>query len=122
MTVECNAIIRGATLTITDHGYLAACVDLDYGDGTRQGFGGYTLFNPAKPEGRNFCGWYLLRVLEIADVIEWGKLPGKAVRVRKKSGEFDAIEAIGHIIKDDWFYPSFCSLPINPDPIKGDDA
>lgn len=104
MTIECNAIITKATLSSDDHGSLVAWLALDYG-GLMQGFGGYSLYAPSRQHGKDFGGWFLWRVLEIADVTEWGKLPGKTVRVRRES-EFGAAEAIGHIVEDDWFYPS----------------
>ncbi|NBW21537.1 MAG: hypothetical protein EBR82_77625 [Caulobacteraceae bacterium] len=104
MTEVKNAIIRGATLTKADHGVLSAWIELDYG-GTCQGFGGYALYLPKSCTHHSLtgpAGHFIWRVLEIADVAEWGKLVGKTIRVR---GDHGGVEAIGHIVKDDWFCP-----------------
>jgi len=107
MTIETrNAIIKSARLTKEDHGCLTVWLDLDYG-GSGQGFGGHNLYNPKRtPEelarGGAYCGHFIWRVLEIAGVERWDDLPGKTVRV---TGGHGHIEAIGHIIKDDWFCP-----------------
>lgn len=99
-----NAIIESAAITMDDHGFLTAWLYLDYG-GIGQGFGGYVLYLP-----KNFkhytlescAGHFLHRVMEIAGVSEWGKLPGEAIRVGIENG---LVCAIGHIVKDDWFCP-----------------
>jgi hypothetical protein len=99
-----NAIIKSVSLTNEDHGLLTAWLHLDYG-GSGQGFGGYGLYNPhgwTNPISRNYCGHFIWRVLQIADVGEWNKVPGKTIRVR---GDMSSIQAIGHILKDDWFDP-----------------
>ena len=99
-----NAVIEKATITCDDHGLLSAWIFLDYG-GVSQGFGGYCLYLPESfkhHEITSIAGHFIWRVMEIAGVTEWGMLVGKTVRV--KSG-LSGVEAIGHIIKDDWFCP-----------------
>lgn len=99
-----HAIIESATLENTD-GFLTAWLTLNYG-GTYQGFGGICLFNPYKPEVSNVTGAYLNRLLEVADVNDFNKLTGKAIRVQLDVDGFSGlIIAIGHIIKDIWLNP-----------------
>jgi hypothetical protein len=98
-----NAVIESASLNMND-GFLTVWLTLDYG-GTGQGFGGYTLYLPKdwrhhNPAGPNCAGHFIARVLEIADVREWDRLQHRTIRVRTCDG---LIEAIGHIVKDDWF-------------------
>lgn len=101
-----NAKIRSASIQIEDHGMLTAWLDLDLG-GSYQGFGGYGFDYRPKKE-RIFqptCGHFIRRCLEIADVTDWERLPGKTVRIRKNGGWNEPITAIGHIVNDDWFEP-----------------
>jgi len=103
--VEHNAIIESVSLSVEDHGVLSSFVMLDYG-GTGQGFGGYVLYLPKSfthHAKSSVAGHWIWRVLEIAGVKEWDELPGKTIRVRRV--EWGKIQAIGHIVKDDWFYP-----------------
>lgn len=107
--IEQNAIIERATLTRGDHNLLSAWLHLDYGDGGHQGFGGYALYLPKSFDHHKMesvAGHFIFRVLEIAGAEDWDGLAGKSIRVRKGDGWNDTIEAIGHIIKDDWFCPA----------------
>ena len=103
---ERNAVITAATITNDDHGLLSAWLHLDYG-GSGQGFGGYALYLPKDFKhhdkmGPNYAGHFIWRCMEIAGVHEWAQLKGKTIRVRQNGG---GVEAIGHIVKDDWFCP-----------------
>lgn len=105
-----NAIIKSAEITNDDHGLLTAWLMLDYG-GSGQGFGGAALYLPKSFKNHSidcgYAGHWIWRVMEIAEVSKWSDLKGKTIRVQSdKSGLGGSIEAIGHIIKDDWFNPS----------------
>lgn len=105
MTLEIrNAIITGATLSNADHGVLSSFLSLDYG-GTAQGFGGFALYWPPRKDKAfvpNYAGHFIWRCLEIADVSDWKHLAGRTIRAK---ASHSGVEAIGHIIKDDWFNP-----------------
>lgn len=101
-----NAVIERASLTCAERDLLTAYLTLDYG-GMGQCFGGYSLYLPKSfshyaPEGPNYAGHFIARVMQIAGVEEWDKLLGKTIRVRC---EWTKVHAIGHIVKDDWFDP-----------------
>ena len=102
---ERNAMIESATITNDEHGCLSAWVHLDYG-GSGQAFGGYSLYLPSSYTNHdaqsNYAGHFIWRVLEIAGVSEWENLKGAAIRTRGSHGR---ISAIGHILRDEWFYP-----------------
>lgn len=99
-----NAIIESAKIDIGDRGYLDVWLTLDYG-GSGQGFGGYAIYLPKSFKHHKLesvAGHHLFRIMEIAGVEQWDKLKGKTVRARVVNG---LVEAIGHIVKDDWFCP-----------------
>lgn len=103
-----NAVIESAEIDI-ERG-LSAWLHLDYGD-MGQGFGGYLLYVPkdwkSHANQKNYAGHFIHRCIAIAGVEKWSELKGRTIRVK---GEHvlgsNKIEAIGHIVKDDWFNPS----------------
>src|SRR5512135_2853685 len=112
-----NAVIESVSLTKADHGLLSAWLHLDYGDCGHQGFGGWGLYLPKDWAHHgmniNYAGHFIFRVLEIAGVDNWDQLVGKTIRVRKPKGWGGTIEAIGHIVKDDWFDPKADFAPFS---------
>ncbi|ACT50902.1 hypothetical protein [Methylovorus glucosotrophus] len=99
-----NAIITSAVLSIHDHGFLDCWLMLDFG-GSSQGFGGYALYLPESFGHHQLlsnAGHFLYRSLKVAGVDEFSQLRGKAIRADADSGR---VYGIGHIVKDDWFYP-----------------
>jgi hypothetical protein len=108
-----NAAIRSTTLGIEGHGILSVMLDLDYGDSSCQGFGGFALDKPTADRAHDSrrrpslaCGLWVGRLLEIAGVDAWEKLKGRSVRVRREDGLNGRIVAIGHYLKDNWFDPA----------------
>ena len=108
--ITVNAVIESAKITANDYdkGILGCWLFLKCGNGLGQGFGGYALYLPkgfSHHDIESVAGHYLYRVMEIAGVTEWKDLPGKTIRIRKQDGWSATIEAIGHIVNDDWFDP-----------------
>ena len=99
------AIIEKADITTQDHGMLTVWLRLNYG-GSGQGFGGYALYLPKNFTHHRinlgYAGHFIWRVMEIAGVEKWDQLIGKTIRVRSS---WSTVEAIGHIVEDDWFEP-----------------
>ena len=102
-----NAKITKTSLGKEDHGILTAYVYLE-GAGWGCGFGGYAFDEWDKVEQRRKPNAYglafILRVMEIADVESWEKLPGTFIRVDTE-GWGGKIVRIGHLMKDEWFDP-----------------
>ena len=100
-----NAVITSAEIRNDDHGCLTMWVTLDYGH-SGQGFGGYVLYvPPSSPhhDMKSYAGHFIDRCLRVAGVCKVSDMKGKTVRVDASMGKVDGI---GHIINDDWFYPS----------------
>jgi len=98
-----NAIIQSVNID-TEEKWLTVWLRLDYG-GIIQYFGGFPLYIPKKfkPNEENFTGHFIFRCMEIAGVEKWEQMKGKTIRVKSNNGK---VEAIGHIVKEDWFNPS----------------
>ena len=97
-----NGLIEDLTIS-NERGAITITVLIDYGDGGHQGFGGYCLFNGSS---KDYTGLFINECLKCGDVEEWKNLKGKAVRVVRENGKFQAlIKGIGHITKDYFFIP-----------------
>ena len=101
---EKNAVIRKTTISNADYGILVGSLTLEYGGGSIQDFGMYTLYNPRLKEDRNFGAFFIWRCMQIAGVDDWSKMSGKPLRVR--IGDNGLIKAIGNFIEDKWFCPT----------------
>lgn len=100
-----NAIIKSASINMGDRELLTADLELEYGDGSSQVFGGYALYLPkaySHHEIKSYAGHFIFRCMQIAGVEDWKDLIGKSIRVK---ASYNEIYAIGNIIKDDWFNP-----------------
>lgn len=103
-----NAKITGVSLGYEDHGVFTCNLTLDYGGGG-QSFGGYTLDEPKRKNGK-FLGRFgtaygmefLIRILKVVGVETWEDLKGKSVRV---DASWDKVHRIGNYLRDEWFDP-----------------
>lgn len=93
-----NAVIISATLSNAEHNALLSSIELDYG-GSKQSFGGYLLYTP-KEGMEDSAGYFIWRVLAIANVNDWARLPGRPIRVQIENG---LIFSIGHFLNEEWF-------------------
>ena len=109
-----NAKVTRTFLDVEDHGILTCNLDLDYGDSSGQGFGGWSLDEPKRDENDKILGRfgtaegmeYIRRLLSVLGVEQWEKLPGTFVRVETDGdGWGGKILRIGHPLKDRWFDP-----------------
>jgi hypothetical protein len=99
-----NAIIKSAKITTRDGDFLTVWVDLDYGC-MNQRFGGYALYLPKSFNHHalmSVAGHFIFRLMEVSGVTDFNDLAGKSIRVKCTH---TGIDAIGHIVKDDWFFP-----------------
>lgn len=100
-----NAVIESVKLSYDDRGFLDMWLTLDYG-GSGQGFGGYTLYLPktfAHHSIKSPAGHFIFRCMEVAGVTSFDQLKGRTIRVKASHNK---VEAIGHIVNDDWFCPA----------------
>lgn len=101
-----NAAIEEAELTTSDFGSLVSCVRVNYG-GSSQGVPSICLYTPKSSRHYKLetgGAHHIFRLMEIAGVTEWSRMKGRNIRVQ--IGDSGFIEAVGHIIKDDWYNPS----------------
>lgn len=105
---ERNAKIRSTHLGREDHGIMTVMLDLEWDSGG-QGFGGYALDQwqgernaSGKRVGTAYGMKFIMAILDTLEVERWEKLPGTVCRVR---AEHSKVHAIGHFLKDRWFYP-----------------
>lgn len=99
-----NAKIVSTFLGREDHDIPTCFLQLDY-DGASQSFGGYNLRNSLR-------AGFVMDVLDALEAASWEELPGTYIRV---DAEQFKIKGIGHITKDNWFYPE-------GKPIEGEEA
>lgn len=106
MKIE-NAIIDSATLRFEyDNRFL--CLSLWLKTQHRMyKFGGVNLGSRHQKEFNRNAGdyafWWIKRIFDIVNVESFDDLKGKAVRIEIDDNDY--INAIGHIIVDDWFCP-----------------
>lgn len=106
-----NAKIESCSIGYESHGIMTVWLTLDYGDGSKQGFGGYSLDEYDKTLKKRLphkaLSMFITRCIEVVGVSEWDKLKGKSIRVKLngKAGLGQSIEAIGNYLKNNWFYP-----------------
>lgn len=100
-----NGVIRDARVCLDRDAFLSVWLTIDHEDGGTQGFGGYVL--GALPdcaagkhdEQANLAGEWLVRCMMVCGVDSFEKCVGKAVRVLRDGGGWEAnIIGIMHII------------------------
>lgn len=119
-----NAVISSVDMRLEREMFLCGNVYLKRADGFSQGFGGYVLGGVAGCKAGNhhsqpnLAAMFLVGVMQAADVTDYAKAVGKAIRIEVEPGFNGKITGIGHIIKDDlWFRPEelFAESRIKPD-------
>jgi hypothetical protein len=108
-----NALIESTMLGWEDHGILTAWLTFTY-DGAGQGFGGYSLDEPIKKDGKflyrrgtDYGMQFIEGIMKAVGATSWEKLKGMHCRVEtdSQSDWGGKIIRIGHIIKEQWFSP-----------------
>jgi hypothetical protein len=92
-----NALIKSVEVYREDHGIPTCTVHLEYDDGFSQGFGGYDLRHLPYQT-------FLFDMMDAVGATSLNKMVGMNCRIRKNDS-MGYITSIGHIMKDQWFYP-----------------
>jgi hypothetical protein len=92
-----NAMVESAPqIFIEDHGILTSFVQLEYGGGSRQGFGGYDL------RYDNRLADWTQQLLKVFGTYDLANLKGRPCRVKVEDG---LVRSIGHFTEERWFTP-----------------
>lgn len=103
-----NAKINKADIQFDRGTFLCAWLDLDY-DHSGQGFGGWVLLNRHLAFKKNTSmgdGYgieYIGRLMDTLEVEKWSDLQGTPCRAM--IDEHNMAIAVGHYLKDKWFFP-----------------
>lgn len=103
-----NGKITGVQLENKDRGMLICWINIEYGDGGQQGYGGYQLDAQAGDDsydriGTEYGCQCIINILDTFGVKDWNALKGQYCRIAKKKGWNSLIESVGHITEDKWF-------------------
>jgi hypothetical protein len=94
-----NVIITKYSIYLI-HGCLTMYIDVRYGNGDCQGFGGRRLLK-LDDKSYDYGGRFIYGIMKAIDVKNLDQIVGKSARVISNEG---GIVSIGHIIDDDkWF-------------------
>ncbi len=100
---EENAVIESVEIQYDRGEFLCPYVHVS-GKGWGVGFGGVVCDRKDSNEDcRSLTGQFIMRVLNTVGVERWSDLEGRPVRIRHR-GAGRAAVAIGHFLRDDWFY------------------
>jgi hypothetical protein len=104
-----NALIEATMLGKEGHGMMSFMLHLNFG-GTIQGFGGWCL-DDINPEDKTksrvptvLTGAVVMGIMEALEIESWEALKGAHCRVKSKPGWGSPLLAIGHFLKDQWFW------------------
>jgi hypothetical protein len=107
-----NAKITATSLGLEDHGIFTANLCLEF-DGGGCWFGGWALDDkPVEPMAKGEAGRRrgtaygldaIMLLLRVLGVSKWEDVKGQFVRARLVGGWGGKVEAVGHLMRDDWF-------------------